>query len=94
MATSCASTGPGAVDARVADSDGDPMRVRLLGEDLIAFRDSNGQIGVLGNHCPHRGASLFSGATSKPACAASTTAGNSTRQVGASTCPAHHFRGG
>jgi phthalate 4,5-dioxygenase oxygenase subunit len=39
----------------------DPMRVRLLGEDLIAFRDSSGTIGLLGNHCPHRGASLFFG---------------------------------
>jgi phenylpropionate dioxygenase-like ring-hydroxylating dioxygenase large terminal subunit len=46
-------------------SDGDPMRVRLLGEDLIAFRDSHGQIGLLGNHCPHRGASLFFGLLSK-----------------------------
>ena len=35
--------------------------MRLLGEDLIAFRDSNGRIGLLGNHCPHRGASLFFG---------------------------------
>jgi phthalate 4,5-dioxygenase oxygenase subunit len=41
--------------------DSDPLRVRLLGEDLIAFRDSNGRIGLLGNHCPHRGASLFFG---------------------------------
>jgi phenylpropionate dioxygenase-like ring-hydroxylating dioxygenase large terminal subunit len=41
--------------------DGDPKRVRLLGEDLIAFRDTTGQIGVLANNCPHRGASLFFG---------------------------------
>src|SRR5581483_11614540 len=40
---------------------GAPMRVRLLGEDLIAFRDSDGRVGLLGNHCPHRGASLFFG---------------------------------
>ncbi len=39
--------------------DGDPMRVRLLGEDLIAFRDTNGTVGMLGAHCPHRGVSLY-----------------------------------
>jgi len=42
-------------------ADSDPLRVRLLGEDLIAFRDSTGRLGILGNHCPHRGASLFFG---------------------------------
>ena len=38
-----------------------PVRVRLLGEDLVAFRDTNGRVGLLGAHCPHRGASLFFG---------------------------------
>ncbi len=38
-----------------------PLRVRLLGEDLIAFRDSSGRLGLLGNACSHRGASLFFG---------------------------------
>jgi phthalate 4,5-dioxygenase oxygenase subunit len=41
--------------------DGDPLRVRLLGEDLVAFRDSNGRVGLLAHNCPHRGASLFFG---------------------------------
>src|SRR5712691_12463151 len=41
--------------------DGAPVRVRLLGEDLIAFRESSGTVGLLGSHCPHRGASLFFG---------------------------------
>jgi phenylpropionate dioxygenase-like ring-hydroxylating dioxygenase large terminal subunit len=41
--------------------DGAPLRVRLLGENLIAFRNSTGQVGLLANHCPHRGASLFFG---------------------------------
>src|SRR5438045_4140749 len=39
--------------------DGAPLRVRLLGEDLIAFRDTSGKIGLLAHNCPHRGASLF-----------------------------------
>jgi nitrite reductase/ring-hydroxylating ferredoxin subunit len=42
-------------------ADGPPLRTRLLGEDLIAFRDSAGRIGLLQNSCPHRGASLFFG---------------------------------
>src|SRR5580765_4749485 len=38
-----------------------PVRLRLLGEDLVAFRDSNNKIGVVEAHCPHRGASLYFG---------------------------------
>jgi phthalate 4,5-dioxygenase len=41
------------------DRDGAPARVRLLGEDLVAFRDTAGNVGLLPLHCPHRGASLF-----------------------------------
>lgn len=43
------------------EPNGSPERVRLLGEDLIAFRDSSGQVGLIKNNCPHRGASLFFG---------------------------------
>src|SRR5437762_9774953 len=38
-----------------------PLRVRLLGEDLIGFRTTSGQVGLIQNNCPHRGASLFFG---------------------------------
>src|SRR6266545_1954882 len=38
-----------------------PIRFRILGEDLIAFRDTSGRLGFLANACPHRGASLFFG---------------------------------
>jgi phenylpropionate dioxygenase-like ring-hydroxylating dioxygenase large terminal subunit len=38
-----------------------PLRVRLLGENLIAFRLTSGRVGLIANHCPHRGASLFFG---------------------------------
>jgi phthalate 4,5-dioxygenase len=41
--------------------DGEPQRVRILGEDLIAWRDTDGQPGFIANNCPHRGASLFFG---------------------------------
>ncbi len=38
-----------------------PVRVRLLGEDLVAFRDTRGRLGLLDEYCPHRRASLFFG---------------------------------
>ena len=41
--------------------DGAPMRLMLLGEKLIAFRDSAGRVGVMDHRCPHRCASLFLG---------------------------------
>jgi phthalate 4,5-dioxygenase oxygenase subunit len=41
--------------------DSDPVRVLLLSEQLIAFRDTNGKVGLIQNNCPHRGASLFFG---------------------------------
>jgi phthalate 4,5-dioxygenase len=41
--------------------DGPPKKVRLLGENLVAFRDTRGEIGLLPVNCPHRGASLFFG---------------------------------
>jgi len=41
--------------------DGAPMRLMLLGEKLIAFRDSAGRVGVFDHRCPHRCASLFLG---------------------------------
>src|SRR2546428_2030400 len=46
---------------RVPGGDGAPGRVRLMGENLIAFRVTSGKIGLIQNHCPHRGASLFFG---------------------------------
>jgi phenylpropionate dioxygenase-like ring-hydroxylating dioxygenase large terminal subunit len=39
--------------------DCDPVRIRLLSENLIAWRDTSGRVGVIANSCPHRGASLF-----------------------------------
>jgi phthalate 4,5-dioxygenase oxygenase subunit len=38
-----------------------PVRVKLLGESLISFRDSNGKIGLLDEFCAHRGVSLWFG---------------------------------
>jgi phthalate 4,5-dioxygenase len=50
---------PACLSEEVAESDGAPLRVRLLGEDLIAFRDSNGTVGLVSAFCPHRRAPMF-----------------------------------
>ena len=50
---------PALMSSELPKPDGDPMRVRLLGENLIAFRDTSGKVGLIQNACPHRGASLF-----------------------------------
>jgi phthalate 4,5-dioxygenase len=41
------------------ERDGAPLRVRLLGEELVAFRDSNGAAGLVDAFCPHRRAPMF-----------------------------------
>ncbi len=43
------------------DPDGPPVRVKVLDEDLVAFRDTDGRVGLLDPRCPHRGANLFFG---------------------------------
>jgi phthalate 4,5-dioxygenase oxygenase subunit len=52
---------PVCMSEEVAESDGTPVKTRLLGEDLVVFRDSNGKLGVLDEYCPHRRASLVLG---------------------------------
>src|SRR4029450_3309164 len=52
---------PACTSEQIADRDSRPVRVRLLGENLIAFRDTDGKIGVLEELCMHRGASLALG---------------------------------
>jgi phthalate 4,5-dioxygenase len=52
---------PACLSAEVAGAGGAPVRVRLLGEDLVAFRDTGGRVGLVQENCPHRGASLFFG---------------------------------
>jgi phenylpropionate dioxygenase-like ring-hydroxylating dioxygenase large terminal subunit len=47
--------------SEVAERDGMPCRVRILGEDLVAFRDTSGRVGLLSDKCTHRGAPLFYG---------------------------------
>jgi phthalate 4,5-dioxygenase oxygenase subunit len=52
---------PACMSEEVAERDGAPVRARLLGEDLVVFRDTDGRLGVLGEHCLHRRASLAFG---------------------------------
>lgn len=52
---------PAMVEFEVPAADEAPVRLKLLGEALIVFRDSQGRVGVLEEHCPHRLTSLFFG---------------------------------
>src|SRR6266545_2200402 len=52
---------PALLSEEIPAPDCPPVRVRLLGKDLVAFRDSQGKVGLLSEHCAHRGTSLFYG---------------------------------
>jgi len=52
---------PALLSSEIAAPDCPPVRVKLLGERLLAFRDSEGRPGLIDEFCAHRGASLFLG---------------------------------
>ncbi|MSQ50929.1 MAG: aromatic ring-hydroxylating dioxygenase subunit alpha [Betaproteobacteria bacterium] len=52
---------PALLAREVMQADGEPVRVQLLSERLLAFRDSAGRLGLIGEACAHRGASLWFG---------------------------------
>ena len=52
---------PALLSWELDEPDGTPVRVKLVGEELIAFKDTDGKVGLLDNYCPHRRASLFFG---------------------------------
>lgn len=52
---------PVCLSEQIARPDGDPVRVEILGERLVAFRDTAGRLGLLEEGCPHRGVSLALG---------------------------------
>lgn len=56
---------PVCLTEEVSEPDGDPVRARVLGEPLVVFRDSYGNVGVLDERCPHRSASLALGRNEK-----------------------------
>ena len=52
---------PALLEEEISEPDGAPVRVRILGEDLVAFKDTNGDIGIVDAYCPHRRAGMFYG---------------------------------
>jgi phthalate 4,5-dioxygenase oxygenase subunit len=52
---------PALMSSELPEPDCAPVRVQLLSEKLVAFRDTNGRIGLIDEYCPHRRASLFLG---------------------------------
>ena len=52
---------PALLAEEIALPDGAPVRLQLLSEKMLAFRDSNGQLGVIDEFCAHRGVSLWFG---------------------------------
>jgi phthalate 4,5-dioxygenase len=52
---------PALLSEEIPQPDCPPVRVRMLGEELVSFRDSRGRIGLIGERCAHRGTSLFYG---------------------------------
>ena len=52
---------PALLSEEIPEPDCPPVQVRMLGEELVAFRDSKGCIGLLDEHCAHRGTSLYYG---------------------------------
>jgi phthalate 4,5-dioxygenase len=52
---------PALLTEEIPEPDCPPVQVRLLGEELVAFRDSQGRVGLLQEACAHRGTSLFCG---------------------------------
>src|SRR3954463_9887274 len=49
------------LSSEIAEPDGPQVRVQILGEKLLAFRDSEGKPGLIGEFCSHRGVSLYFG---------------------------------
>ncbi|HEX3246774.1 MAG TPA: Rieske 2Fe-2S domain-containing protein [Chloroflexota bacterium] len=52
---------PVAMSTELPAPDCEPLEVKLLGEELVAFRDTAGQVGLLDRYCPHRRASMWLG---------------------------------
>ena len=52
---------PVLLSAELPDADGPPKKIIVMGEELLAFRDTRGVVGVIDQYCPHRGANLWLG---------------------------------
>src|SRR5437870_5042307 len=52
---------PVLLSAELPEPDGTPKKIVVMGEELLAFRDTRGVVGVIDQYCPHRGANLWLG---------------------------------
>jgi phthalate 4,5-dioxygenase oxygenase subunit len=52
---------PALLSSEITENDSVPVRLRILGEDLVAFRDTKGRVGIVDAYCPHKRAPLFFG---------------------------------
>ena len=52
---------PALLSKELPERDGPPKKIKIMGEDLLAFRASDGRVGIVEPHCPHRGANLYYG---------------------------------
>src|ERR1700751_5312888 len=52
---------PALLSSEIPEPDGPPVRLKLLSERLLAFRDTQGRVGVMDEFCAHRGVSLWFG---------------------------------
>ena len=49
---------PALLSSELPEPDGEPVRLKLLGEELITYRDTDGRVGCIDAYCPHRGAPI------------------------------------
>lgn len=52
---------PVLLSEELPEPDGEPKKIIVLGEELPAFRDTRGVVGIIDQYCPHRGANLWLG---------------------------------
>lgn len=52
---------PVLLSEELSEPDGTPVKITVMDETLLAFRDTEGRIGIIDQHCPHRGANLWLG---------------------------------
>ena len=52
---------PVLLSEELPEPDGPPKKIVVMGEPLLGFRDTRGRVGIIDQHCPHRGANLWLG---------------------------------
>src|SRR5215467_11811278 len=50
---------PVLLSEELPEPDGSPKKIVVMGEPLLGFRDTRGRVGIIDQHCPHRGANLW-----------------------------------